>query len=126
MLRRDPRHPAQDGFTLIEVLVALAIFSLAALALLRLEGAATANAARLETRVIGQAVARNVAIEALLLSKPPSMGTQGGQSDNGGRVWHWTRIVQPAPEPRLLEIIVDVRDEQGDSAGQISMFRPTA
>ena len=126
MLRHDPRHTAQGGFTLIEVIVALAIFSLAALALLRLEGAGTVNAARLETRVIGQAVARNVAIEALLLPKPPSIGTQRGQSDNVGRIWHWIRIVRSAPEPRLLEIAVDVRDEQGDSAGQISMFRPAA
>jgi general secretion pathway protein I len=38
----------ESGFTLIEMLVALAIFSLAALALLRLGGATAANSSRLQ------------------------------------------------------------------------------
>ena len=117
---------SQHGFTLIEVLVALAVFGLAALTLLRLEGAGNLNAARLETKLVGQMVARNVAIEAMLEENPPSFGSNGGVSRNGGRAWRWTRLVRPAPEPRLIEIAVDVRDEQGDAAGRISMFRPAA
>jgi general secretion pathway protein I len=120
------RRSAQQGFTLIEVLVALAVFGLAALALLRLEGAGSVDAARLETRLVGQMVARNVAIEAMLEANPPAIGSNSGVSRNGGRAWRWTRLVRPAPEPRLIEIAVDVRDEQGDAAGRISMFRPAA
>ena len=47
----------ERGFTLIEMLVALAIFSLAALALLRLSGATAANSARLQEQGIAQLVA---------------------------------------------------------------------
>ena len=56
---------SEQGFTLIEMLVALAIFSLAALALLRLGGATAANSARLESQAMAQPVARNVAVETL-------------------------------------------------------------
>jgi general secretion pathway protein I len=41
------RRGGENGFTLIEMLVALAIFSLAALALLRLGGATATNSASL-------------------------------------------------------------------------------
>src|SRR4051794_5736947 len=55
----------QGGFTLIEMLVALAIFSLAALALLRLGGATATNSARLGSQAMAQIVARNLAVEVL-------------------------------------------------------------
>ena len=54
-----------EGFTLIEMLVALAIFSLAALALLRLGGATATNSARLESQALAETVARNIAVETL-------------------------------------------------------------
>ena len=43
----------ENGFTLIEMLVALAVFSLAALALLRLEGATVASTARHGVQSVG-------------------------------------------------------------------------
>ena len=53
-VRRDPALSVSSGFTLIEMLVALAIFSLAALALLRLGGATAANSARLQDQAMAQ------------------------------------------------------------------------
>ena len=61
---RLSRRSAEQGFTLVEMLVALAIFSLAALALLRLGGATAANSARLGEQALAQMVARNLAVEA--------------------------------------------------------------
>jgi general secretion pathway protein I len=55
----------QAGFTLIEMLIALAIFSLAALALLRVEGNTLVNTARLSDQAMAQIVARNIAVETL-------------------------------------------------------------
>ena len=54
-----------NGFTLIEMLVALAIFSLAALALLRLEGATVKNTGLLQEQAVAQIVARNIAVETI-------------------------------------------------------------
>ena len=65
---------AEYGFTLLEMLVALVVFSLAALALVRLEGATIRNTADLETQVVAQMVARNVAVETLIDPRAPTLG----------------------------------------------------
>jgi general secretion pathway protein I len=64
----------QAGFSLIEMMVALAVFSLAALALIRLEGAIIRSAGTLDRTMIAQIVARNVAVETLTDPQPPVRG----------------------------------------------------
>src|SRR5690606_12602256 len=54
------------GFSLIELLVALAVFSLVALALLNLAGENTRTAVVIEERVLAGVVADNRAIEVML------------------------------------------------------------
>ena len=115
---------AEGGFTLIELVVALAVFSLAALALLRLEGVSLSSTARLQERLIGQIVARNVAVEALSDPEPPTMGVANGQEQNGGRLWRWTRRASAAPGPKLQRIDVAVADDRGTAAGTMTVFRP--
>lgn len=104
---------SQAGFTLIEMLVALAIFSLAALALLRLGGATATNSARIQDQAIAQIVARNVAVETLSDPEPPPFGTTMGQAVNGGRRWAWTRTVGRSPEARIQQIEIGVAPADG-------------
>lgn len=118
------RRIKANGFTLIEMLVALAIFSLAALALLRLGGATATNSARLNDRAIAQAVARNVAVEVLTDPAPPTFGDVAGEAVNGGRRWRWTRRTARSPEPRIQQIQIQVVSAQG-GPGQavLTVFR---
>lgn len=111
----------RGGFTLVEMLVALAVFSLAAMALLNLSGESTRSAQRVETRTLGGMVAENVAIEAAVA---PSLGEgeTSGQSDLGGRRWGWTRAVSATADPDLLRIDVSVRDDEGQAADR-TLFR---
>ena len=53
----------ERGFTLLEMLVALAVFSLAALALVRLQGVTLRTAADLDSKALGQIVARNLMVD---------------------------------------------------------------
>lgn len=117
------RRSAEHGFTLIEMLVALVIFSLAALALLRLEGATVTNTARLQDQAMAEIVARNVAVEALTDPVPPALGTTSGQAENGGRRWDWTRVVALSPEPRLQTITVRASSRAGPEAATLTIFR---
>ena len=103
----------EEGFTLIEMLVALAIFSLAALALLRLGGATATNGARLHDQAVAQIVARNLAVEALSDPEPPAFGTLAGDAVNAGRRWTWTRTTARSPEARIQQIEIRVADPEG-------------
>ncbi len=113
----------QAGFTLIEMLVALAIFSLAALALLRLGGATAANSARLTDQALAQIVARNLSVEVLTDPQPPAFGTQTGVTTNAGRQWRWTRTVARSPEPRVQLITIAVGGLQGPGRATLTVFR---
>ncbi len=108
------------------MLVALAIFSLAALALLRLEGATVSNTARLQDQALAQIVARNIAVETLTDPAPPAFGSEGGQVVNGGRRWSWSRLVARSPEPRIQMITISVRSQVGPEAASLTIFRRAA
>ena len=116
-------EPGERGFTLIEMLVALAIFSLAALALLRLEGATVSTTAVLREQAIAQVVARNLAVEALSDPQPPAFGVTQGEAANAGRKWRWIRRVGRSPEPRIQQIRIEVRSELGPESATLTLFR---
>ncbi len=123
-MRAESRH--QQGFTLVEVLVALAIFSLAALALLRLQGSASGTAARLDDKTLAAIVARNQAVEVMIAALPPAFGRQSGTERNGGRDWRWIRDTQRTPDPRLQRIEIRVAGPDGDTAAALTVVRRAA
>ena len=115
---------AERGFTLIEIMVALVVFSLAAMALIRLEGATIRSAGVLDRTMLAQTVARNVAIEAVTDPTPPARGVSNGVEENGGRSWAWSRSVQATGNAAIVRIDVAVADRTGAVIGRASMVRP--
>jgi general secretion pathway protein I len=120
------RSDKEAGFTLIEMLVALAIFSLAALAVLRLEGATVSTTAMLQDQAMAQIVARNVAVEAMTDPAPPPFGELRGSTVNGGRSWSWIRRTARSPEPRIQQIEVAVISDRGTRSATLTFFRRAA
>lgn len=117
-------HSDQHGFTLIEVMVALAVFGLAVLTLVRLEGAAIRGAQAVEETMAAQLVARNVALDAMTDAAPPVPGRSDGTEANGGRTWRWTRLVSPTGDPRVVRIDVAVSNRAGQVIGRLTLVRP--
>lgn len=113
----------EQGFTLLEMLVALAVFSLAALALVRLQGVTLRTAADLHGKAVGQIVARNLMVEAQTDPAPPSLGREEGDVENGGRRWHWTREVKATDDKRLLQVDLTVEGQPGASPVALSFVR---
>ena len=111
----------RGGFTLIEMLVALAVFSLAAMALLGLTVENTRSAQRVETRTLGGMVAQSLAVEAAVTPGLPE-GETGGQRAFAGRQWSWTRAIVATDDPGLQRIDIHVSDAEGQAAQRI-LFR---
>lgn len=120
----DRRRAGTAGFTLVEIMVALVVFSLAALALLRLEGATIRSTGILQATLLAQMVARNVAVEAVTDAQPPIAGRSNGVEQNGGRAWRWTRDVRATGDSSVLRVDVAVADETGRTIGRMTMVRP--
>jgi general secretion pathway protein I len=108
------------------MMVALAVFSLAALALIRLEGATLRSTGILDETLTAQMVARNVAVEALTDAQPPAAGTASGNETNGGRGWTWTRQVTPLGDAGALRIDIAVASEAGPPIARLMVVRPGA
>ncbi|MET0360188.1 MAG: type II secretion system minor pseudopilin GspI [Sphingobium sp.] len=115
---------AQQGFTLLEMLVALAIFSLAGLALVRLQAVSVRTAADLDTRIMSEITARNIAYNVQTDPNPPAGGGSEGTIANGGRDFRWNQQVAPTSDRRLVQVTVTVSGGAGQSPAVISIVRP--
>jgi general secretion pathway protein I len=116
-------HPKQRGFTLIEMMVALAVFGLAALALVRLIGISVTSEQQIAARTIGQVTAQNLAVEWMTDPAPPALGKSAGAISNGGVPMRWQREVKKTADSRLIRIDVVVVDRSGKPQGRLSFAR---
>src|SRR3546814_16719180 len=99
MRRADRRAPVR-GFSLIEMLVAVAVLSLVALALLNLAGENTRTALVVEENVLAGIVADNRAVEAMLAAPGELSAHAEGTESAGDREWRWTpRASAPELDP---------------------------
>jgi general secretion pathway protein I len=106
------------------MLVALAIFSLAGLALVRLQAVSVRTTADLDGRLLAQIAARNIAFERLTDPNPPALGDSEGEIENGGRNFHWRQTVTPTSDRRLIQATVTVTSGPGQSPAMLSIVRP--
>lgn len=116
----------RNGFTLLEIMVALAIFSLAALAMVRLQGYSVRSTSNLGDSGMAWQVARNVAVEILSNPAPPTLGETRGEELNGGQNWIWTATTSSTDDSRLVTVEIDVVGT-GNAAlrkAQLTIARP--
>ncbi len=108
-------------------MVALAIFSLAALAMVRLQGYSVRSTANLGDSSMAWQVARNVAVEILSNPAAPTLGETSGEELNGGQNWRWTASTSKTDDARLVKVDINVVGT-GNAAlrkAQLTVARPT-
>lgn len=123
MPRRPRFRPGQTGFSLLEMLVALAVFSIAALALIKLQGASLMQTAELDSRLYSEIMVRNLAVEALTDPNPPSLGDAEGSATNAGRNFTWRRATTAMEGGELLRVEVAVKQAAGPEV-TLTVLRP--
>lgn len=102
------------GFSLLEVLVALAILAVAMAALVRIAALEADSLAQARDHSHAQWVASNVIAEARLARDLPAQGLREGEETLGGRRWRWQLSIAPTPTPGIRRLDVAVRAADAD------------
>lgn len=109
------RFPVQRGFTLLEVLVALAVVALALTAMIKTAGNSAGNLAHLKHKTMAHWIAMDRITELRTVRKWPSRGTRRDEVEMFGTEWTWIQRVSDTESPHLREVEVSViLTEDGD------------
>ena len=107
----------QNGFTLLEVMVALLGTAVALAALVQTVGRAAVDTGYLRDRTQAAWVAQNVMTDLRLATEWPALGTRRGQTTLLGRTWYWQARVVAAADPGLRKAEVTVASDQALQQG---------
>jgi general secretion pathway protein I len=118
------RCARRSGFTLVEVLVALAIIAIALLAALRAAGQGTNNLGELRSRLLAGWVAENRLAEHRARRDWLSLGIQRGTARQGGLDFAWREEVIDTPNPsfRRIDVRVFATAEESHSLAHLTGF----
>lgn len=108
----QPRKPAQRGFTLIEVLVALSIVAIALFAGTQATTALARSSQRQTDLLLAQMCADNALYAIRLARQMPSVGEASSECTQAGRVFDVRILVNPTPNPSFLRVQASVSDAQ--------------
>ena len=99
---------ADRGFTLVEILVALAIVAIALTAGMRALTQATDSAAALKARTLALWIAQDRLAAAQIETPWPALGAYTGEAQQAGATFVWSATVATTPNPafRRIEIVV--------------------
>ena len=110
ILRGSTRSEA--GFTLVEVLASLLIFSIAIIGLTHSGTESVRAVSVLEHKTYAGIVADNRIVQARL--KPLKVGTETGTEDVAGRIYEWREEILETQSAGFFRIVVTIRERDKD------------
>lgn len=103
-----------QGFTLLEILIALAILAIAMAAVARTSGLMADSSHELKRRLLAEWVAENRLAEHLGRADWPVSGLQGGETEQAGLALRWKEQVADTPNPAFRRIEIKVYEAGRD------------
>lgn len=105
------------GFTLIEVMLAMAIFSIAGVAIVGAADTNARNLGHLEQKALASWVASNELVNVTLDDKWPPKNNKKGKVELAGVEWFWQQKVIKTTDENMRAVVMEVRlDEKQTSA----------
>lgn len=101
-----------SGFTLLEVLVALAVLAIAMGAVIKVSASNISNTAYLKEKTIAHWIAVNKANELRLAESWPSVGNKKGSIVLAKQEWTWQVKVSNTPDKNVRRLDIDVQHER--------------
>jgi general secretion pathway protein I len=114
------------GFTLLEVLIALAIVALAVGALLGTVTSSASNVIYLKDKTLAEWVALNRLTEIRIAQQMPDKGRRTGNTDMAGMRWQWEEEVIELPVKGMFRVEVRARATGEFVDDQKTETKPTA
>lgn len=99
----------ERGFSLLETMVALAVFATAAIGFISLNTNSVRISADLSERTLARQVAENIAVDTVTNPALQVIGTSRGQETQRRQEFEWERIITPAAGEGLVQVEIVVR-----------------
>lgn len=120
------RHAKINGFTLIEVMVALAIIAIALASLIKASGSHTSSAGYLKTKTLAHYVAMNEIADIQIKNSWPAVGEIKKSTEMAGREWYWTRTIAKLNEDndyiRSIKFTVYLDENRQRNLAQVEAY----
>jgi general secretion pathway protein I len=97
-------HKRLNGFTLIEVMVALTIIAISLTALLSTSGTQASSAAYLKQKTLAHWVAVNELTQIRIAKEFPDVGDKQGSTTMANNEWYWTRTTKATEDEDARQI----------------------
>lgn len=98
------------GFTLLEILVALAVLAVTLMAASRSIGISLQSTQQIKQRLLAEWVAQNRLATHRINQDWPGIGTTSGQETQGGIELSWIEEVSATPHPLFRRLDIRVKD----------------
>jgi general secretion pathway protein I len=103
-----------QGFTLLEVLMALAILAIVMGAIIKVTDSYAFNAGYLQQKTLAQWIAENKAVEYQIMEAFPAVGNKEGQIEMAKVEWQWRVKISNTDDRRLRRLDISVALKGGD------------
>lgn len=96
------------GFTLLELLVAMAIFATAGVAIMQVSSAHVRNLTQIDELMMARYIADNQMQLAMLDKEWPGKDKQQGEVEMANRKWLWQQLRTKVPDEDLRQVQISI------------------